>query len=842
MTGWLAPYRAIDLTDERGLLAGQMLAKLGADVIQVEPPGGSSARRVAPLDDRGRSFYWSAFAAGKRSVTLDLETPAGRERLEWLLADADFLIESADPSRMAALGLDPDSVKARHPRLVHVSLTPFGWHGPKRDWAASELTLWAAGGPLFPHRDSEGPPLRISAPQAWLHGAADAAAGALIAHFARLATGRGQHVDISVQQSVTPATLSNITAAAVGHPNYNIFPPQPKRPAGPDGTPQPRGPKWRVKDGLVELMIGGGPGGPRSNSLFAWMKAEGALPDRFADWDWTAIPMRPTPDDPIMVEFEAAREAVAAFLAPRAKADLLREAIARKLLLAPVNTMADLLASAHLKARDYFVTVDEGGVTRTLPGRFAAGPDGMFAAPRGAPWVGEHNDEVFARLEPPSPHSGALPPEGEGRTQRHASPPPLGEEDHEAVEGAAPPATPPRPLEGLKVLDLAWVVAGPALGRALADFGATVVRVESSVRIETARLMGPFPGGQPDPQRCALYDTYNTGKLGLALDLARPEGQAVIRDLALWADVLVESFVPGQLARWGLSSDSLRAANPRLIGVSTSLMGQTGPASTLGGYGNVGAAMAGYQAIVGRAGQTPIGPYGPYTDFIGPRFGLVSLLAAIDHRRITGEGCWLDISQAEAGIQFLAPQVANAAATSRVIKSMGNRDPQFAPHGVFACAGEDRWVAIAVRDDAEWSRLAGLVGGGAFDGAFSTLPGRKANEDRLETLVEAWTQTRDVAAVERNLQALAIPVHRAADSADMLADPQLIARGHFVRLPHPLGGDSVIEASRFVLSETPARYVRAAPHFGRDARAVLEGILGYDEVKVAALDAAGVLR
>ncbi len=823
MTGWLAPYRVVDLTDGRGLLAGQMLAKLGADVVQVEPPGGLSARRLAPVDDRGRSFYWSAFAAGKRSVTLDLETPAGREQLERLLDGADFLIESADPVDMAALGLDPESVKARHPRLIHVSITPFGWHGPKRDWAASELTLWAAGGPLFPHRDSEGPPLRISAPQAWLHGAADAAAAALIAHFARLTTGRGQHVDISVQQSVTPATLSSITAAAVGHPNYNIFPPQPKRTAGPDGTPQPRGPKWRVKDGLVEMMIGGGPGGPRTNSLFAWMKAEGALPKQFADWDWTAIPIRPAADDPVMVEIEAAREAVADFLAPRTKADLEREAIARNLLLAPVKTMADLLASNHLKARDYFVTVNEGGVSRTLPGRFAVGPEGMFAPLRGAPDVGQHNDEVFAGLQPPPP----LRP-----------PPTLSEDRPKGEMGAATP----RPLEGLKVLDLAWVVAGPALGRVLADFGATVVRVESSVRIETARLMGPFPGGQPDPQRCALYDTYNTGKLGLALDLSRPEGQAVVRDLAVWADVLVESFVPGQLARWGLSPDSLSAANPRLIGVSTSLMGQTGPASTLGGYGNVGAAMAGYQAIVGREGRTPIGPYGPYTDFIGPRFGLVALLAALDHRRVTGEGCWLDISQAEAGIQFLAPQVADTAATGRVATAVGNRDPQFAPHGVFACAGQDRWVAIAVRDDAEWSRLAGLIGGETVDDAFSTLAGRKANEDRLEALVEAWTRTRDVAAIERHLQALAIPVHRAADSADMVADPQLIARGHFVRLSHPLGGDSVIEASRFTLSETPAQYRRAAPHFGRDAREVLNDFLGYDEAKVAALDAAGVLR
>ncbi len=819
MTGWLSPYRVIDLTDERGLLAGQMLAKLGADVIQVEPPGGSSARRVAPLAPDGASFYWSAFAAGKRGVRLDLETADGRAALDRLLATADFLIESADPGRRAALGLDPEALRARHPRLIQVSVTAFGSNGPKRDYAASELTQWAAGGPLGPHRDVEGPPLRISAPQAWLHAAADAAGGALIAHFARLRTGRGQHVDISAQQAVTPTTLSNIVAAAVGHENYNLFQQPPRGPPGPDGAQRLRGPKWAVSDGLVELMMGGGPGGPRSNSLFAWMAEEGALPARFAGWDWRTVPMGPAAGTPLEDDIEAARDAVAAFLAPRRKADLEREAIDRKLLLAPVNTMADLLASAHLKARDFFVTVEEASGARTLPGRFAHGPAGMFAPPRPAPALGEHDDEVLAGPPPPPAAGGAA-----------------------EVAPTAEAAEEVRPFAGLKVLDLAWVVAGPALGRALADFGATVVRVESSARIETARLMGPYPGGQVDPQRCALYDTYNVGKLGLTLDLALPEGQAVARDLARWADVVVESFIPGQMARWGLAPETLREANPGLIVLSTSLMGQTGPASGLSGYGNVGAAMAGYQAIVGRCGETPIGPYGPYTDFVGPRFGLVSLLAALDRRRRTGEGCWLDISQAEAGIQFLAPQVADAAATGRIAQAMGNRDAQYAPHGVFPCAGDNRWVAIVARDDAEWARLAGLIGGASLDGRFATLDGRQAAEDEVEALVGAWTRECTVEAVETALQALGVAAHKAAVSADMVADPQLIARGHFVRMAHPLGGESVIEASRFCLSDTPPRYDRAAPHFGRDNGEVLGRLLGYADDRIAALEAAGVLR
>ena len=397
-------------------------------------------------------------------------------------------------------------------------------------------------------------------------------------------------------------------------------------------------------------------------------------------------------------------------------------------------------------------------------------------------------------------------------------------------------------LDGLKVLDLAWVVAGPAIGRSLSDYGATVVRVESSVRVETARYMGPFPDGQVDPQRSALYETYNTGKLGLCLDLGVEAGREVVRDLACWADVLVESFAPGQMTKWGLTPESLRAANPRLIGVSTSLMGQTGPYAAFAGFGNMGAAVAGYQQLIGREGATPIGPYGPYTDYVGPRFGLVALLAALERRRTTGEGCWLDVSQAEAGVQFLAAEIAQGVATGRYPVARGDRDPQFAPHGVFRCQGDDAWVAVAARDDAEWAKLAGLIGGEALDPALATLAGRKADEDRVEALVEAWTNGQTATAVETRLQALGVPAHVAAATQDMVADPQLAARGHFVRLPHPLGGESVVDASRYRLSETPARYVRAAPHFGRDSRLVLADMLGYGEDRIAALEAAGALR
>jgi len=355
--------------------------------------------------------------------------------------------------------------------------------------------------------------------------------------------------------------------------------------------------------------------------------------------------------------------------------------------------------------------------------------------------------------------------------------------------------------------------------------------------------MGPFPGGRPDAQHSALYDNCNTNKLGVSLDLSQEAGRAVARDLAQWADVVIESFMPGQMARFGLDYERLRRTNPSLIMLSSSLMGQTGPLANLAGYGNIGAALSGFQMIVGAADQLPIGPFGPYTDYVGPRFGLVTLLAALDHRRRTGEGAFIDVSQAEAGIAFLGPQIADYHVSGRVVRAQGNRDPAFAPHGVFRAFGQDSWVAIVARNNAEWFSLAAIVGGASLvaDPLFRTLSDRKDNEDALEAIIGEWTRARTTEAIEQQLQGSGIPAHVVASTEEFVADPQLRARQHIRRLPHPLGGDSVFESARYRLSDTPAHYARPAPHFGRDNEYVLGQLLGYDAERIAALGACGAL-
>lgn len=402
-------------------------------------------------------------------------------------------------------------------------------------------------------------------------------------------------------------------------------------------------------------------------------------------------------------------------------------------------------------------------------------------------------------------------------------------------------------LAGLKVLDLSWVVAGPLIGRTLADFGAQVVRVESSVRVETARLMQPFHGGVQDREGSALFGNCNAGKLGLTLDLKSAEGQQVVRDLVAWADVVVESFSPGQLAKWGLDYDSLRADKPDLVMLSTSIAGQHGPWSTLAGFGNVGSSLSGFQHLTGYADRLPMGTFGPYTDYVGPRLALVTLLAALENRRRTGEGAYIDVAQVEAGIFFLSPQVAHFGYDGTIAERHGNHDAQHVPHGVFACRpedGKDRFVAVAARDTAEWQALARAIDRAdlAERADLASVAGRRAAEAEIEEAIGAWTAGRAAAEVEELLQGVGVPSYLAVTSDDYPEDAQLAHRGHLVELPHPRHGTTVVEGPRYALSETPGRPRAAAPTLGQHNELVLTEILGYDAERVAVLTEGGILR
>jgi crotonobetainyl-CoA:carnitine CoA-transferase CaiB-like acyl-CoA transferase len=395
----LSPYRVLDLTTERGLLCGQILGDLGADVVQVEPPGGAAARRLGPfLDDvphPDRSLFWWAHTRNKRSITLDLDRPGGRDILLRLAATAEFLIESDDPGAMAARGLGRDEVERVNPRCIYVSITPFGQDGPRARWAESDLVLMAASGPLLLTGDADRPPIRLPVPQAYLHAGAEAAVAAMVAHHERQRSGRGQHVDVSAQQALTLATQSYILCAQLGAPEV-------QRSAG--GLRHGRLELrllFPARDGHVAItFLFGSAIGPFSRRLMEYIHDEGGCDAATRDKDWLRYSELLASGDEPVEEFERVKGVIAAFTATRTKAELLAAALARGLLVAPVSTLAEVAESPQLRSRDYWEEVVHPELGRTVryPGPFARFGASPLRTRRRPPLVGEHNDEVYAEL------------------------------------------------------------------------------------------------------------------------------------------------------------------------------------------------------------------------------------------------------------------------------------------------------------------------------------------------------------------------------------------------------------------------------------------------------------
>jgi crotonobetainyl-CoA:carnitine CoA-transferase CaiB-like acyl-CoA transferase len=395
-------------------------------------------------------------------------------------------------------------------------------------------------------------------------------------------------------------------------------------------------------------------------------------------------------------------------------------------------------------------------------------------------------------------------------------------------------------LAGVKVLDVTWSVAGPYVCRALADFGATVVKVESRKRPDLGRTASPFHARNDEfpLEGSGLFHNCNAGKLGLELDLSNPDGKGVFEDLAGWADIVVESFSAGAFTRMGFGYEWLARVNPGAILLSSCLPGQTGTLA-LPGYGNLTTALFGFTAVTRWPGRQAAGPFGAYTDIVSPRFGLAGVLAALDHRRRTGRGQHLDLSQAECSLHFMAPALLDAELNGQVAEARGNADPERAPHGVYPTAGTDQWIAVVCCDDAAWRALAGQLG--RADLAGLTTAERLARREELDTLVGSWTAPQEAAALQEELQGLGVAAHQVQNTHECLADPQLAHRGHYVHAAHTLLGPVVVEGPRFRLSRTPGAIPAAGPVYGEHNEHVLRDLLGYDDERIADLVIGGAL-
>jgi benzylsuccinate CoA-transferase BbsF subunit len=399
-------------------------------------------------------------------------------------------------------------------------------------------------------------------------------------------------------------------------------------------------------------------------------------------------------------------------------------------------------------------------------------------------------------------------------------------------------------FEGLKVADFAWVAVGPQIGRELAEHGATVVRVESHKAPDSLRTYAPYYEGKPGLDRTMFGVAFNTQKYSMSLDLSKPRGREVARKLVAWADLVTESFTPGNMAKWGLDYESCKKIKPDIVYFSTCLQGQYGPHSQLNAYGAATAAMAGYSEVTGSPDRDPNIMYNNYTDFISPWYLTISVIGALLHRKKTGEGMYVEQSQYETGVQFMGPAILDYVVNGRVATRMGNADPNMAPHDAFPCLGNDRWISIAVQSDAEWQALCRAMGEPEWtkDPKFGTFLGRKEHKEELNKLVAEWTRSYEERELMSLLQAAGVPAGVVEYCEDMVEkDPQFKLRQAFRRLPNKVQGMRVWNAPSYILSKTPNHIWKAGAIIGEDNEFVYKEILGYSDEDIANFLMEGVI-
>lgn len=820
----LSQLRVIDLTDGSTGIAGRILSDLGAEVILIEPPGGVPSRRSGPfvddVEDPERSLAFWSHHRGKRSLVLDPEDAADRATLLELARGADAWIDNRS---FPGLGpaFEPDALVEAAPALVVARITPFGDEGPKRDWAATDLTVTAASTALALTGDADRPPLSCSVPQAFYHAGAEASGAILVALEERRRSGLGQVVDVSAQTAMMASTQANVLAAGW---NASVL-----TRTGGGVTVGP----YRVRfiyecaDGYMNFtFLFGEPIGHATARFFAWMDEEGFGTDATRDEDWVGYGAKIISGKQTVEQHEAVLEAIEAFTRTKTKAELLAAAFERRVLVVPLSDAADLVASEQLGARDFWTPIAHPAVDRPIlhPGPFARLSATPLERDRPAPLLGEL-DAAEALAQRASAEATAAAKATAGAKDARSS---------------KPERRPP--LEGLKVLDFTWVYAGPAITRLLSDYGATVVKIESASAHDALRANQPFKDDEPGSDRSANFSNVNLGKQSLGLNLRTEKARDVVRRLVDWADVVVENFSPKAMANWGLDWDALRARKPSLVMVSSSLAGATGPQRLLAGYGTMGSALAGFGFVTGWPDRRPSAPYVAYTDYVSPRFAVPAILAAVDHARRTGEGQHIDLSQAEASIHFLGEALLDYTANGRVPGARGNRHPRFAPSGVYPVEGDDRWIALAAPDDATFAALADAA---AADWAtrpeFATNAARVAHADALDEAIGAWTADQKVDALEARLQAEGVPAHRVSNSADAFEDPQLAARGHFVPVEYADLGPVPYENQRALLRATPP-HLTPCPTLGQHNVEILQGLLGLDDEAMTELVIAGAVE
>jgi crotonobetainyl-CoA:carnitine CoA-transferase CaiB-like acyl-CoA transferase len=836
MEGPLTGTRVLDLS---GYIAGpyctRLLAGFGAEVIKVERPSGDPIRRwgaVRGADDVEASPFHLYLNQGKRSVVLDLETAEGRDALWRLIDSADVLVESYRPGTMARWGLDAASVARRKPDLLYVSITDFGQDGPYRDYAAWEITTYALSGLMSitgePHRE----PLKNGGYLGQYvtgHKAFDAI---LVGLWERGGSGLGQHLDISVHECV---------ASLLEHFDMQWIYAHTVPPRAGNGARAAWG-LYPAADGWVGVVSGPA---RRWANIGVLMESEELQGERY---------LAPGAQTELRDEIDAL---MLPWLVTHNKEEIYHRAQALGLPFGYAATPADLFDVEQLQYRHFFERIDHpvAGSARypTIAAHFT---DGLWSLGR-APLLGEHTAEVLAVAG----DAATAPARGE-RIVSLSNHEPRAEHAPATARTALDPYARKGPLEDVLILDCSMVWAGPYATKLLGDMGATIVKVEAARHMDSVRGLarpvpgvGAYPDNDPGAEpwnRAGYYNKLNRNKLSLCMDILDPAGREVFLELAAKADVVLENFGGGVFTRMGYSLEALQAVNPDVILVSMPPSGNGGPEGKYVGYGVAIEQLGGIVARTGYTGDIPMKTGINYGDPIAGIHAAGYIMTALLHRRRTGRGGFVDLSQREAAIMWLGEEVVECELTGAIPERIGNRDEYMAPSGVYRCAPDaytpdtdshDAWVGLATGSAEEWRALATVIGHPelASDPAYATVEGRRARHDAIDALITAWTSQRTPDEAMTRLQAAGVPAGAVADMRRVVEDPQLRARGFWPEVDQPSVGRHVIAGVSWHFDRTPGEVRWAAPNLGQHSDYVLRTILGKRDAEIEALRATGVL-
>ncbi len=844
----LSGTRVLEIGNEQGDYCGRRLASLGAEVVKIEPPGGSSTRNIGPFyhGERHpeRSLYFWHFNAGKRGITLDLERAPDRERFSELVKQYDVLVDSMPPGQMRKLGLGFEAVQKINPRLVHAQITPFGLTGPYANYKGSDLVHLAMGGPMmncgyypdtFGHYDT--PPMAGQMWQAYQIAGELTAISILGALIYRNNSGQGQHIDASVHQIVSCSTERDVLAwVYTKTPLFRMT----GRGAGATLEPMVITP---TKDGRWFMPWA------RGEDYYYYLTpllekfkyVEDLRDKRWEDPEYASSPERDQHLDGVVKRFISRVN----FEGPW------RDAQDAGILWAPVRKPEDNLADKHWNMRQTFAKVEhpEVGKSFVYPvGTWYSDQVAWKAGPR-APLIGEHNHEVLREIGPESAPSQTVP-------AVHVAPGAL-------PKGRAKPFA----INGVRILDLTQMLASAGGPRFLSALGAEVLHLDWRDRPAGLRRNWVPPAGNRDVLEKATSpvstpyvpgknvggfhnDTYS-GRYGFGLNLGKDKGKEIFRRLVEVSDVVTEGFRNGVMEAWGFGYENLKKINPTIIYVSQSGFGAKGLYKGYRSLGPIAGALSGNTEMIGLPEPYPPCAWGySYLDWFGAYNFATALLAALHYRERTGKGLYIDSSQTEIGICLSATALLDFQANRNPWRRVGNRSPwkKAAPHNTYRARGEDQWVVIACFTEEEWAALCKELGKGEWlsNPCFATLEARLENQGELDALVEEETVKLERYEIMHRLQRAGVPSGVCQTAQDRVErDPQLQHLEWLVDLPQKLIGTWPVKQYPVALSATPGhvggRLNRASPAPSEHNAHVLQDVLGLTPDAVEELAREGVI-